>query len=122
MGFKTGYDPNRRLTGRPIGSKTSDIRNVLAKELSQQIHGDTLEIVQILIKHAKAENQWAIKLYINGILPYCLGKPKPEADEEVDDDVMAQELANTLPGDVLGQIRELIVNSQDMKGQEKDEN
>jgi hypothetical protein len=118
VGFKTGYDPHRRLTGRPKGSKTSDIRTVLAKELAEQIHGDTVEIVQILIKHAKAEDQWAIKLYVNGILPYVLGKPKPDTDEEPDDDIMAQELANTLPGDVLGQIRELIVNSQDMKGQE----
>jgi hypothetical protein len=46
-------------------------------------------------------------------LPYCLGKPKTEDEKEVNDNSMAQSLAANLPADVLGQIRELILNSQE---------
>jgi hypothetical protein len=109
MAFKKGDDPNRNIKGRPIGSKTSDIRNVLAKELAQQIHGDTIEIVQILIAQAKLHKEWAIKLYVNGILPYVLGKPKAEVDDEgVDNSEIALSVAKAYPREVIDKIRELM--------------
>lgn len=112
MTFKPGDAWNGNNKGRPLGSKTSDIRHVLAKELARDIHEDTKEIVQLVIQEAKLRKEWALKLYINGILPYCLGKPKSEDVEEADNNSMAKSLATSLSGDVLGQIKELIMKSQ----------
>jgi hypothetical protein len=109
MAFKSGKEWTGNTKGRPIGSKTSDIRNVLAKQLAEQVHGDTIEIVQILIAQAKLQKEWAIKLYVNGILPYCLGKPKAEVDEDgVDHSEIALSLAQTFPKEVLDKMRELM--------------
>lgn len=83
MTFGTGANWNGNKNGRPKGS--GDLRNKLGKELALHVKGDTLDIVYRLIEHAKADEQWAIKLYINAVLPYVLGKPKPEIEEEADD-------------------------------------
>lgn len=113
MAYESGNAWTGNNKGRPLGSKTSDIRHILAKELARDIHEDTKEIIQLVISEAKLRKEWALKLYINGILPYCLGKPKSEDEKEVNDNSMAQSLAANLPADVLGQIRELILNSQE---------
>jgi len=118
MKFKSGAEWNGNKNGRPNGSKTSDIRHILAKELARDIHEDTKEIVQIVIGEAKLKKEWALKLYINGILPYCLAKPKNEDEKDVDDNLMAQNMVGNLPTDVLGQIRDLILKSQESQVKE----
>lgn len=118
MAYKSGDDWTGNNKGRPPGSKTSDIRHVLAKELAEQVKGDTVEIVQILIAQAKLHKEWAIKLYVNGILPYVLGKPKPEVDDDgVDHSEIAVSLAKTVPREVLDKMIELMNGVED-KGHE----
>lgn len=112
MAYKSGKEWNGNKNGRPVGTKTTDIRNVLAKELAQQIHGDTKEIIQILIAHAKQEKEWAIKLYVNGILPYCLGKPKAEVDDEgVDNSEMVIRLAESVPAELIDKMKQMLVEN-----------
>jgi len=114
MAYKSGSEWKGNNKGRPFGSKTSDIRNTLARELATEIHGDTKEIIQLVIQEAKMRKEWALKLYINGILPYLLGKPKAEEEEgQNDNKTLALNLATNLPAEILGQIRQLILKSQE---------
>ena len=82
--FKPGVGWNGNKHGRPKGSG-SDIRNAISKRLAENHMEDTKEILNLLISHAKEGEQWALKLFINGILPYFLVKPKPVVEEEYEE-------------------------------------
>lgn len=109
--FQSGakWTGNRR--GRPVGTKTTDIRHVMSKELAVEIHGSLKEIVHILIGHAINHEEWAVKLFINAVLPFCLAKPKVEGDgdgEEIKHIELVDKLS-ALPNDKLLAIRNILI-------------
>lgn len=108
MAFQKGDKWRGNNKGRPVGTKTTDIRHVMSKELAVEIHGSLREIVHILIGHALNHDEWAVKLFINGVLPYCLAKPKVEIEEEEIRHIELVDRLSALPNDKLLSIHNIL--------------
>ncbi len=105
-GFKSGAEWKGNRNGRP---KKLYSRDDFTNELFLESKEDIRIIKERVFYHAKNDQPWAMKL----VWEYFMTKPKIKEEEETGDHSMAQSLAANLPADVLGQIRELILNSQE---------
>ena len=81
--FASGDQWKGNRNGRPKGS-IDDFRNKLSRQLAQDHETELRDTIKQVFKFCQQEEKWAIKLVINSLLPYFLGKPKPPVEEEAE--------------------------------------